>query len=164
MLGLFLTKYLLSYNSFLIKTIVTISYQLHLISLNWVVDIPDYSAYLNDSESFKMITGLLCLLFAYLGLSSQISFIVDLISIFSYPFRALRRICDKAKAKLTLIWNSIIDILSIKRKLWITCPYPDYFLSDSLKIIYICSLPLVFSLIIFLKAYSILISALNLVA
>lgn len=163
-LGFLLTKCLVSYHSFLIKAIVTISYQLHLFSLNWAIDIPDYSAYLNDSESFKMITSLLCLLFGYLGLSTQISFMLDLISIFSYPFRAFSTACDKARASLIFVKNSMIDILSIQKKYWLTCPYPDYFLSNPLKIVYICSLPLIFFLIIFLKAYSILISSLNLVA
>jgi hypothetical protein len=147
-----------------IKTIVTISYQLHLISLNWVADIPDYSLYLNDSESFKMITGILCLLFGYLGLSTQFSFIVDLISIFSYPLRAVKIICELTKKKLVFFKSSIIDILSIRKKYWLTCPYPDYLLSDSLKIVYICSLPLLLSLITFLKAYSVIVSSLNLIA
>ena len=111
-----------------------------------------------------MITGLLCLLYGYLGLSTQISFIIDLISIFSYPFRALRKICELTKNKLIFVKSSIIDILSIKKKYWLTCPYPDYLLSDSLKIVYICSLPIVLSLIIFLKAYSVLVSSLNLIA
>ena len=163
-LGLLLTKWLVSYHSFLIKTIVTISFQLHLISLNWVVDLPDYSAYLNDSESFKLVTVLLCLLFGYLGLSTQISFILDLISIFSYPFRAFRRLCDKTQKGVISVKNAMIDILTTKRKYWLTCPYPDYLLSDTLKIAYICSLPLIFSLILFLKAYSILLSSLNFIA
>lgn len=163
-LGLLLTRCLVSYHSFLIRTIVTISFQLHLISLNWVVDLPDYSAYLNDSESFKLVTVLLCLLFGYLGLSTQISFILDLISIFSYPFRAFRRICDRAQESVISVKNAMIDILTTKRKYWLTCPYPDYLLSDAMKIVYICSLPLIFSLIIFLKAYSTLLSSLNFIA
>ena len=74
-LGLYLTKYLLSYHSFLIKTIVTISYQLHLISLNWVVDIPDYSAYLNDICSLPLVFFLIIFLKAYSILISSLNLV-----------------------------------------------------------------------------------------
>lgn len=159
-LGVLFTKFFASYHSFIIKTIVTVSFQLHLLSLNWAVDLPDYSAYLNDSESFKMITGLLCLIFGYLGLSTQICYILDLISIFSYPFRLLRRLCDQAYLSLLNLKSMIIDILTINQKYWVTCPYPSYLLRDTFKIAYICALPLILSLLILTKAYSILMSTL----
>lgn len=81
----------MGYHTFFVETIVTITYQLHLLSLNWVIDLPDYSAYLKESEGIKIITILFYLLFGFIGLSTQISFTLDLISIFSYPFKAMRR-------------------------------------------------------------------------
>lgn len=92
LIGLLFSADLMAYHCFFIQTIVTITYQLHLLSLNWAIDLPDYSVYLKDSEAVKMITILFYLLFGFIGLSTQISFTLDLISIFSYPFRALRRI------------------------------------------------------------------------
>jgi hypothetical protein len=112
------------HHSFLIRTIVTISFQLHLICLNWAVDLPDYSAYLNDSESFKMVTHLLCQLFGYLGLSTQMCFTVDLVSLFSFPFKLCRRLCQKTFTSLQHLKNALIDILTIDRRYWVTCPYP----------------------------------------
>jgi len=47
--GVLLADSLLGYHSFFVETIVTITYQLHLLSLNWAVDLPDYSTYLKDS-------------------------------------------------------------------------------------------------------------------
>ena len=52
-LGLMFAESLALYHTFLVETIVTISYQLHLFSLNWVIDVPDYSAYLKESESME---------------------------------------------------------------------------------------------------------------
>lgn len=123
-IGIAFSETFVVYHSFLVETIVTISYQLHLLSLNWVVDLPDYSAYLKESESVKMITTLFYLLFGFIGLSTQISFTLDLISIFSYPFRALRRFCDRAYHKLNELKGIMVDILTIKKKYWVTCPYP----------------------------------------
>jgi hypothetical protein len=122
--GVLCSKLLASYHSFLIKTIVTISFQLHLLSLNWVADLPDYSAFFNDSEAFKLITGLLCLVFGYLGLSTLISFILDIILVFSYPFRVMRTVCDGVYASLEKLRKAIFDILTLERSYWITCPYP----------------------------------------
>jgi hypothetical protein len=123
-LGVMFAESLALYHTFLVETIVTISYQLHLLSLNWVIDVPDYSAYLKESESIKMIFALLYLLFGYIGISTQISFTLDLISVFSYPFRAMRRFCDRAFNDLNKLKGVMIDILTIKKKYWITCPYP----------------------------------------
>lgn len=107
-----------------------------------------------------MITGLLCLIFGYLGLSTQISFTLDLVSFFSYPFRALRKLSDKAYLRLVTLKSTLIDILTINKKYWVTCPYPEYLLTDTYKLVYICALPLIFSLIVLTKVYSILMSTL----
>ena len=93
MIGLVFSESLISYHYFFVETIVTITYQLHLLSLNWVIDLPDYSAYLKESEAVKITTTLFYLLFGFIGLSTQISLTLDLISVFSYPFRALKRFC-----------------------------------------------------------------------
>lgn len=162
-IGVLFGKALLEYHSFLVETIVTITYQLHLLSLNWAVDLPDYSAYLKGSEAVRMVTVLLYLLFGWIGLSTQISFTLDLISVFSYPFRAMRRFCDWACNKLIKLKDTMINILTIKKKYWVTCPYPEYLLNDTFKIVYICALPLIFYLIFLTKAYSLFMSALVLV-
>lgn len=159
-IGVLLADYLLGYHTFFIETIVTITYQLHLLSLNWVVDLPDYSAYLQDSEAVKLIATLFYLLFGCIGISTQIAFTLDLISVFSYPFRVLRRLCDWACGELIRIKDIMISILTIKRKYWVTCPYPEYFLNDTFKIVYICALPLVFYLIVLTKLYSLLMASL----
>ncbi len=54
----------------------------------------------------------------------------------------------------------MISILTIKRKYWVTCPYPEYLLNDTFKIVYICALPLVFYLIFLTKIYSLFMAAL----
>ena len=94
LIGIVFSEYLISYHCFFVETIVTITYQLHLLSLNWAIDLPDYSAFIKDSEAIKMITVLFYLLFGFIGLSTQIAFTLDIINIFSYPFRALRRFCE----------------------------------------------------------------------
>lgn len=81
MLGMLLSRYCAYYHSYLIKTIITISFQLNFLCLNWVVDLPDYSTYLNDSELFTIVTHSLCVLFGYLGLSTQMSFTLDLVAL-----------------------------------------------------------------------------------
>ena len=163
MIGLIFSETLISYHYFFVETIVTITYQLHLLSLNWAVDLPDYSAYLKDSEAVRMITVLLYLLFGFIGLSTQISLTIDLISVFSYPFRALRRFCEKACGHLIQLKDVMINILTIKKKYWVTCPYPEYLLNDTFKIVYICALPLVFYLIFLTKLYSLFMGALILI-
>ena len=50
----------------------------------------------------------------------------------------------------------MINILTIKREYWVTCPYSEYLLKDTFKIVYICALPLVFYLIFLTKIYSLL--------
>lgn len=162
-IGVLFGKTLLEYHSFLVETMVTITYQLHLLSLNWAVDLPDYSAYLKGSEAVRMVTVLLYLLFGCIGLSAQISFTLDLISVFSYPFRAMHRFCDWACNELVKLKDTMINILTIKKKYWVTCPYPEYLLNDTFKIVYICALPLVFYLIFLTKAYSLFMAALVLV-
>jgi hypothetical protein len=152
-----------AYHCFFVETIVTITYQLHLLSLNWAVELPDYSAYLSESEALKMVTALFYLLFGLIGLSTQITLTLDLISIFSYPFRALRRSSEKACSQLIRLKDIMIDILTIKKKYWVTCPYPEYLLNDTFKIIYICALPLVFYLIFLTKIYSLFMGALILI-
>ena len=147
------------HHSYLIRAIVAISFQLHFICLNWAVDLPDYSAYLNDSESFKLVTHLLCLLFGYLGLSTQISFTLDLLCLFSFPFRICRTIYTKSYFFLLWLNNAVVDILTIEVRYWVTCPYPKYLLKDSFKMVYICALPLLFSLLAVAKIYSLLMSA-----
>ena len=159
-LGASFSAVLLPYHCYLIETIVTVTYQLHLLSLNWAVEIPDYSAYLKDSEAVRMITILLYLLFGFLGLSTQISFTLDLISLFSYPFRAMRRFTEKANGRLLELKDVMVSILTIKKKYWVTCPYPEYLLNDTFKIVYICALPLVFYLIFLTKVYSLFMGAL----
>ena len=124
MIGFIFSETLISYHYFFVETIVTITYQLHLLSLNWAVDLPDYSAYLKESEAVRMITILFYLLFGFIGLSTQISLTLDLISVFSYPFRALRRFCEKACGHLINLKDIMINILTIKKKYWVTCPYP----------------------------------------
>ena len=163
-IGVICTQLLASYHSFFIETIVSVSFQLHLISLNWVADIPDYSAYLNDSESLKMVAGLLCLVFGYLGLSTLISFMLDLILVFSYPFKVMRTISDRVYASLQKLRQAMIDILTLNRGYWITCTHPSYLMKDTYKIIYICALPLLCSLILLAKVYSIFMSALILIS
>jgi hypothetical protein len=91
--GLLFSGTLVSYHSFFMETIVTITYQLNLLSLNWAVDLPDYSAFLKESESVHMVTTLLYLVFGLIGLSTQIALTLDLISLFSYPFKALMVFC-----------------------------------------------------------------------
>jgi hypothetical protein len=91
--GLLFSGTLVSYHSFFMETIVTITYQLNLLSLNWAVDLPDYSAFLKESESVHMVTSLLYLVFGLIGLSTQIALSLDLISLFSYPFKALMVFC-----------------------------------------------------------------------
>lgn len=162
-IGALFSKTLLEYHSFLVETIVTITYELNLLSLNWALDLPDYSAYLKDSEAIKMITVLLYLLFGCIGLSTQISFTLDLISVFSYPFRVMHRFFDRSCSYLVELKDTLINILTIKKKYWVTCPYPEYLLNDTFKIVYICALPLVFYLIFFTKIYSILMASLVLV-
>lgn len=90
-IGVMFSDYLIGYHCFFVETIVTITFQLHLLSLNWAVDLPDYSAYLKESEAVKMITILFYVIFGFIGISTQISFTLDLISVFSYPFRALHK-------------------------------------------------------------------------
>ena len=90
-IGISFSEFLTGYHCFVVQTIITITYQLHLLSLNWAVELPDYSTYLRDSEALQMITTFFYLLCGFVGLSTQISFTLDLILIFSYPFRALRR-------------------------------------------------------------------------
>lgn len=103
-----------------------------------------------------MITTFFYFLFGLIGLSTQISFTLDLISIFSYPFRALKRATEKACSQLVNLKDIMINILTIKKKYWVTCPYPEYLLNDCFKIIYICALPIVFYLILLTKVYSLL--------
>lgn len=160
MIGVMFSTALMPYHCYLIETIVTITYQLHLLSLNWAVEIPDYSTYLKDSEAVRMITILFYLLFGLIGLSTQISFTLDLISLFSYPFRAMRRFTEKANSRLLELKDVMISILTIKKKYWVTCPYPEYLLNDTFKIVYICALPLVFYLIFLTKLYSLFMGAL----
>jgi hypothetical protein len=155
-LGVAFSGCLITYQSFFVETIVTITYQLHLLSLNWAVDLPDYSTVLQESEAFQMITTFFYFLFGLIGLSTQISFTLDLISIFSYPFRALKRGTEKACQHLIDLKNIMINILTIKKKYWVTCPYPEYLLNDCFKIVYICALPVVFYLILLTKIYSLL--------
>ena len=50
----------------------------------------------------------------------------------------------------------MINILTIKREYWVTCPYSEYLLKDTFKIVYICALPLVFYLIFLTKISSLL--------
>lgn len=57
----------------------------------------------------------------------------------------------------------MINILTIKKKYWVTCPYPEYLLNDTFKIVYICALPLVFYLIFLTKIYSLFMGALILI-
>ena len=123
-LGLALCDWIIGYHCFFVETIVTITYQLHLLSLNWAIDLPDYSAYLKDSEAVRMVTILFYLLFGLMGLSTQVAFTLDLISIFSYPFKALRRIFENCCSRLIELKNTMINILTIKKKYWVTCPYP----------------------------------------
>lgn len=162
-IGVLLADYLLGFHVFFVETIVTITYQLHLLSLNWAVYLPDYSAYLKDSEAVRLITTLFYLLFGCIGLSTQVAFTLDLISVFSYPFRALRRFCDWACGELIRVKDIMISILTIKRKYWVTCPYPEYLLNDTFKIVYICALPLVFYLIFLTKLYSLFMATLILI-
>lgn len=89
-LGLSFSASLAGYYAFLIRTMVTVSFQLQFVCLNWAVELPDYSVYLNDSESFKMATHRLCLLLGFLGLSTQISFFLDIVHLFGHPFIVLR--------------------------------------------------------------------------
>lgn len=142
---------------------VAVTYQLHLLSLNWVVELPDYSAFLKESEGIKIITTLLYLLFGFMGLSAQICFTLDLISVFSYPFRALQRLCKRMSSSLIELKESMVSILTIKRQYWVTCPYPEYLLSDTFKVVYICALPLVYYLIFLTKIYEWFMGALILV-
>ena len=58
-----------------------------------------------------MVAGLLCLVFGYLGLSTLISFMLELILVFSYPFKVMRTICDRVYASLQKLRKAIIDIL-----------------------------------------------------
>lgn len=163
LLGLAFSEYLVSYHFFLVETIVTITYQLHLLSLNWAVDLPDYSAFLKESEAVRIVTVLLYLLFGFIGLSTQVALTLDLISIFSYPFRALRRFFESTCTHLINLKEVMINILSIKKQYWVTCPYPEYLLNDTFKIVYICALPLVFYLIFLLKLSSLFMGALILI-
>lgn len=103
-----------------------------------------------------MIATFFYFLFGLIGLSTQLSFTLDLISIFSYPFRALRRGCQKTCSELIKLQEIIKNILTIKKKYWVTCPYPEYLLNDCFKIVYICALPVVYYLIFITKVYSIL--------
>ena len=57
----------------------------------------------------------------------------------------------------------MINILTIKKKYWVTCPYPEYLLNDTFKIVYICALPLVFYLIFLTKLYSLFMGTLILI-
>jgi len=155
-IGVAFSGSLIASQSFFVETIVTITYQLHLVSLNWAVDLPDYSTVLQESEAFQMFTTFFYFLFGLIGLSTQISFTLDLISIFSYPFRALKRACEKSCEHLVNLKNIMISILTIKKKYWVTCPYPEYLLNDCFKIVYICALPVVFYLILLTKIYSLL--------
>ena len=98
-----------------------------------------------------------------LGLSTQIALTIDLISLFSYPFRAVRRFCNRFSEQLTEIKDVMVNILTIKKKYWVTCPYPEYLLNDTFKIVYICALPLVFYLIFVTKVYSLFMGALILI-
>ena len=163
LIGLIFSGYLVGYHCFFVETIVTITYQLHLLSLNWAIDLPDYSAYLMDSEAVKLVTVLFFLLFGLAGLSTQLSLTLDIISIFSYPFRAMRRFFDRSCSQLVKLKDIMINILTIKKKYWVTCPYPEYLLNDTFKIVYICALPLVFYLIFLTKIYSILMGTLILI-
>ena len=161
--GIAFSETLIGYHYFFVETIVTITYQLHLLSLNWAIDLPDYSAFLKESEAVHMITLLVYLLFGLIGLSNQIALTLDLISLFSYPFRALRRFCNWSSGQLTEIKDVMVNILTIKKKYWVTCPYPEYLLNDTFKIVYICALPLVFYLIFLTKVYSLFMGALILI-
>ena len=71
-----------------------------------------------------MIAGLVCLVFGYLGLSTLISFMLDIILVFSYPFKVMRTICDRVYASLQKLRKATIDILTLNRGYWITCPHP----------------------------------------
>ena len=93
-LGILLTHYCAYYHSYLIKTIVTLSFQLNFLCLNWAVDLPDYSTHLNHSELFAVVTHSLCVLFGYLGLSTQICFILDLVALIACPFRLMKWVCE----------------------------------------------------------------------
>ena len=161
--GVVFSETLIGYHYFFVETIVTITYQLHLLSLNWAIDLPDYSAFLKESEAVRMVTLLVYLLFGLIGLSTQIALTLDLISLFSYPFRAMRRGCIKCSEHLTDLKDVMVNILTIKKKYWVTCPYPEYLLNDTFKIVYICALPLVFYLIFLTKAYSLFMGALTLI-
>jgi hypothetical protein len=57
----------------------------------------------------------------------------------------------------------MISILTIKKKYWVTCPYPEYLLNDTFKIIYICALPLVFYLLFITKLYCLFMNTLILI-
>ena len=93
LLGMIFSEWLIDYHCYLVEAIVTITYQLLLLSSNWAIDLPDYSAFLKESEAIKMITILFYLVLGLLGLSTQMAFTIDLLKIFSYPFRALGRGC-----------------------------------------------------------------------
>ena len=158
--GLVLCDWIIGYHCFFVETMVAITYQLHLLSLNWAVDLPDYSAFLKESEAVRMVTILFYLLFGFMGLSTQIAFTLDLISVFSYPFRVLRRFFENTCSKLISLKEVMVNILTIKRKYWVTCSYPEYLLNDTFKIVYICALPLVFYLILVTKLYSLFMGSL----
>lgn len=99
-----------------------------------------------------------CVGLGWLGLSTQIWLTVDLVYISSYPFRGFLKMCNFGHHHLLYVKHAVIDILTIKRKYWVTCPYPEYFLADPYKIVYVCTLPLIFVLLALTRIYSILMS------
>ena len=72
----------------------------------------------------------------------------------------MRKFFEKSHNQLLNLKEVMVNILTIKKKYWVTCPYPEYLLNDTFKIVYICALPLVFYLIFLTKAYSVLMSTL----
>ena len=152
-ISLMLSYGILHFHEHFISLIVLISHNVHHWFLQFIAPLPDYSIFLQESYSLKLGLCYLYLLFGYFGLSSQIVLTVDLIYFFNLPTIIVYKLLAKLYQLLMKGFKVIMDILTIEREFWITCPYNELLLSDSFKIVCIAVLPILGFLIVVVVFY-----------
>jgi hypothetical protein len=112
-ISLILSFMVINYHQYLMNLVMILSHQVHHWYLSMIIpNLPNYSDYLQDSTSIKLVLIYTLLIAGYLGLSVQLNATLDLIFLFNIPTILIYRLLAYIYSRTIKIINFLYKIVT----------------------------------------------------